>query len=211
MAMSLLTTVAGTRAGNAFPYPGCPGDGLVSITMAESWLREQRPVHAAHAWARRAFGGLAVCAALGGCAAYGPGELSPGMPRAAVEASMGVPRLALPRPEGGVRLVYARGPFGRETYMVDLDATGRVQRWHQALGEAAFAAIPMGGTREELLFRLGPPAEQRPAGRLPGEIWSWRYANNDCLWFQAGLGADGRYAGGSYGTDPRCDTNDRQP
>ena len=209
--MSLLTTAAGNRASNAFPHAGCPGDGLASTTMADRWLREQRPARSATAWARRALGGLAVCAGLGGCAAYGPGELRPGMLRAAVEASMGAPRLVLPRPEGGTRLVYARGPFGRETYMVDLDAAGQVQRWHQALNEAAFVAIPMGVTGDDLLFRLGPPAERRPAGRIPGEVWSWRYANNDCLWFQAGLDADGRYTGGGYGTDPRCDTNDRQP
>lgn len=152
----------------------------------------------------------AVCA-LAGCAAYGPGELRAGVAREAVTASMGPPTLELPRPEGGTRLVYARGPMGRETYMVDLDASGRVQRWHQALGPAQFAQLPIGAAREELLYRLGPPAEVSPAGRLPGTVWSWRYPNNDCLWFQAGLDKQGRYTGGGYGQDPRCDVNDRQP
>ena len=119
--------------------------------------------------------------------------------------------LELPRPEGGTRLVYARGPMGRETYMVDLDASGRVQRWHQALGPAQFAQLPIGAAREELLYRLGPPAEVSPAGRLPGTVWSWRYPNNDCLWFQAGVDEAGRYTGGASTQDPRCDVNDRQP
>ncbi len=152
----------------------------------------------------------AVCA-LAGCAAYGPGDLRAGMPREAVAASMGAPALVLPRPEGGTRLVYARGPMGRETYMVDLDASARVLRWHQALGEAQFAQVPVGATREELLYHLGPPAESSPAGRLPGTVWSWRYANNDCLWFQAGVDETGRYTGGGFTQDSRCDVNDRQP
>lgn len=161
---------------------------------------------------RRAAAALAcTCLALAGCAAYGPGELRVGLARTAVLASMGAPTLELPRPEGGTRLVYARGPMGRETYMVDLDTQARVQRWHQALGEAQFAQLPPGLSREELLYRLGPPAESRPAGRLPGEVWSWRYPNNDCLWFQAGLDEQGRYTEGGYGQDPRCEVNDRQP
>lgn len=161
-------------------------------------------------WKRSVFG-AGVLVALGGCAGYGPGELRAGLTREAVVASMGAPRLELPRPEGGTRLVYARGPMGRETYMVDLDASARVLRWHQALGEVQFADVPIGASREELLYRLGPPAEQRPAGRLPGTVWSWRYANNDCLWFQAGVDEQGRYTGGGYGQDPRCEVNDRRP
>ena len=153
----------------------------------------------------------AAWATLAGCAAYGPGELRAGAPREAVVASMGAATLMLPRPEGGTRLVYARGPMGRETYMVDLDATGRVLQWHQALGEAQFAQVPVGVSREELLYRLGPPAERAPAGRLPGEVWSWRYANNDCLWFQAGLDEQGRYTGGGYPRDPQCEAGDREP
>lgn len=160
---------------------------------------------------RAAGAALLTGAVLAGCAAYGPGDLRAGLPREAVLVSMGVPRLELARPEGGTRLVYARGPMGRETYMVDLDTAGRVQHWHQALGETQFAQLRLGLSREELLYRLGPPAEERPAGRLPGTVWSWRYANNDCLWFQAGVDEQGRYTGGGYAQDPRCDVNDRQP
>ena len=154
---------------------------------------------------------LAAAVLLGACAAYGPGDLRGGQGRAGVIASMGAPSLELPRPGGGVRLVYARGPMGRETYMVDLDAAGQVAAWHQALDTARFAALPMGLSREALLFELGPPAERRPAGRLPGEVWSWRFHNHDCLWFQAGLDEAGRYSGGGYGTDPRCDAGDKVP
>ncbi|MFZ4651230.1 MAG: hypothetical protein ACOYLV_11000 [Rubrivivax sp.] len=152
--------------------------------------------------------------ALSACAtwvAYGPGELRTGQPRAAVLASMGPASLELLHPGGGVRLVYARGPMGRETYMVDLDAAGRVTAWHQALGTAQFERLQPGLSREALLFELGPPAERRPAGWAPGEVWSWRYHNNDCLWFQAGLDEQGRYTGGGYGIDPRCDAGDKVP
>lgn len=158
-----------------------------------------------------ALGGLAAAALvlIGGCAAYGPGALKVGFNREEVQASMGSPTLALPSAEGGTRLVFARGPFGRHTWMVDLDAPGRVTRWHQALGEAQFAALLPGATQAEVLHTYGPPAQRRARGILPGELWSWRYPTNDCLWWQVEFDEGQRALGGAYATDPVCDTPNR--
>jgi hypothetical protein len=84
----------------------------------------------------------------------------------------------------------------------------------QVLGEAEFLQVQsaQGLTRDELLRWLGTPGERRHGGRPGGQVWSWRYPTNDCLWFQASVADDGRVAGTSYGIDPRCDgPNDRTP
>lgn len=151
----------------------------------------------------------AAIATLSACAAYGPGDLRAGDVEAQVLASMGPATLRLTDAAGGTRLVFARGPYGRHTWMVDLDAGGRVVRWHQALGERQFADLPAGIDTAALLRRLGPPAQKRPRGLKPGEVWSYRYPTNDCLWFQVETDAAGLVLGGSYATDPSCDINDR--
>ncbi len=152
---------------------------------------------------------LAVTALLlGACAAYGPSAIQRGDSEAAVRASMGSPSARYALPDGGTRLAYARGPLGRHTWMIDLDAQQRVVAISQALGSAQFAQLPTGIDRDELLRRLGPPAERRLRGLKPGELWSWRYPTNDCLWFQAELDGDGIFLGGSYGIDPRCDVGE---
>jgi hypothetical protein len=44
-------------------------------------------------------------------------------------------------PDGTQRLEFARGPFGRHTYMVDLDAQGRVANVEQVLDARHFARV----------------------------------------------------------------------
>lgn len=147
--------------------------------------------------------------ALGGCASYGPGGLQPGATSAQVRLAMGEPTLTLAAP-GGERWVYARGPFGRHTWMVDLDAAGRLRKWHQALGEAQFSTLRPGLTEAEVLFAFGPPAQRKARGLRPGELWSWRYPTNDCLWFQVEFEQGRVVDGGGYATDPVCDIPTRE-
>ena len=115
---------------------------------------------------------------------------------------------------GGERLEYATGPYGRMTWMIDLDAAGRVMAARQVLGEAEFLQVQsaVGLQRADLLRWLGTPGQRRHGGRPGGEVWSWRYPTNDCLWFQASVADDGAVTGASYGIDPVCDgPSDRQP
>lgn len=141
---------------------------------------------------------------LAGCAAYGPGALRLGDAEAAVVASMGRPSARHALPDGGTRLVYARGPEGRHTWMVDLGADGRVQRWHQALGEEAFARIAPGMAADDLLRDYGPPAHRLGIARRGTEVWSWRYPTYECRWFRVTLDERGRVLETSYGPDPVC-------
>ena len=142
---------------------------------------------------------------LAGCAAFAP-PVQPGASEADALARLGAPTARYTMPDGTTRLEFARGPFGRETWMVDVDAGARVQRAEQVLNEASFATLVPGLTRGDVLRRLGRPAEAQRVGWLGREVWSWRYPTNDCLWFRVTFEADGRLLdAGGYMPDPMCD------
>lgn len=158
------------------------------------------------AMTRFAFVAMLAAALLAGCAAFGPPP-QPGQNEAQVLQRLGSPTARYALAGGATRLEFASGPFGRETWMVDVDAGGRVTAAMQVLEDgylAAFQARAPGMGRDELLRTLGTPGERRGA-RLGGETWSWRYRTNDCLWFQVSLTADGRVSDGAFGIDPSCD------
>ena len=130
-----------------------------------------------------------------------------GIPRSALLLQWGPPTAEHALPGGVQRLEYASGPYGRTTWMLDLDAQGRLQQARQVLSEAEFQAVmSLPGLRAaEVRQRLGTPGEVRPLGWRGGEVWGWRYPTNDCLWFEISFSAEGRVQGGGYGADPRCD------
>jgi hypothetical protein len=116
---------------------------------------------------------------------------------------------------GTERLEFATGPYGRTTWMVDVDAQGRVLRAVQVLNEASFLEVQEAIARgplapEALLRRLGRPSER--FGARTGQIWNWRYPTHDCLWFQATIAHDGSVVhDAGYGIDRRCDApNERR-
>ena len=71
---------------------------------------------------------LMVAVPLAGCAIrpYSPSGVPPGASRAEVERIMGAPTAAYTMPDAHLRLEYNHMPFGKHTFMIDLDATGRV-------------------------------------------------------------------------------------
>jgi hypothetical protein len=152
----------------------------------------------------RCMGWAAIAWLLYGCAPLPP---MPGMGRAELLQTWGAPTARYALQEGAERLEYASGPFGRTTWMVDLGPNGRVQQARQVLNEAEFLAVQSAAAlrREGLLRWLGSPGERRHGGWAGGEVWSWRYPTNDCLWFQASVADDGRVTSAAYGIDPRCD------
>ena len=147
---------------------------------------------------------LAAAFALAGCATYSPRDVRPGMSGAEVEAIMGPPHARHAQPDGGTRLEYARGPQGLHTFMVDLDAQGRVLGWQQVLTEANFNAVASGTPVPELLRRLGRPMAVRGGGWQPGQVWTYRFDSVFCQWWQVSV-VEGRTAGAAYGPDPRCE------
>ena len=123
-----------------------------------------------------------------------------------VYKSWGRPTAVYPLQPAGQRLEFASGPWGRTTWMIDLDAGGRVTQARQVLNEAEFlhlqSQVPL--SQEALLRWIGTPSERRGA-RGGGQTWSWRYPTNDCLWFQVSIDPDGRALAGAFAIDPTCD------
>jgi hypothetical protein len=151
---------------------------------------------------------LLVGATLAACAGYSPGDLRPGQSEAEVRERMGEPTGRYSLPDGGSRIEYARGPAGLHTYMVDVDAGGRVRSTEQVMTEAHFSEVvpdmPQSGVRQ----KLGRPAESRVGWRGVGEVWSYRFDSPFCRWFQVWF-VDGRVREASYADDPRCDERKR--
>ena len=150
---------------------------------------------------------LACLSALWLAACVAPPQ--PGQSVSQVVRLRGSPTASYAMPNGVTRLEFATGPFGRETWMVDVDASQQVLAAQQVLNEASFADFQRhapGMSRDELLRTLGRPGERRGGGWQGGQVWSWRYPTNDCLWFQASIGDDGLVRDGAYGIDPACDT-----
>ncbi|MED5618383.1 hypothetical protein [Ideonella sp. BN130291] len=150
-------------------------------------------------------------AALAACAPYAPSHLSAGASMADVTRELGSPTGRYALPDGGTRLEFARGPYGRHTYMVDLDAQGRVLQWQQVLTEANFNQVRAGESGEELLRQLGRPSERRSGDWQGGQVWSYRYETlmGLCQWFQVSVNDQQTVTSSAYGIDPRCDVNDK--
>ena len=150
-----------------------------------------------------------IVATLAACAGYSPGDLRPGQSESDVRARMGEPTGRYTRPDGGSKVEYARGPMGKHTYMIELDAGGRVQAWEQVLTEANFDAVAIAAPRAAVRQQLGRPSETRVGWRGVGEVWSHRFESLFCRWFQVWL-VDGRVREAAYATDPTCDEMRRE-
>ena len=146
---------------------------------------------------------LGATLVLGACATPLPPAATP---KADVLKAWGSPTATYALQQGGERLEYATGPWGRMTWMIDLDAAGRVTQARQVLGEAEFFQLQSaaGLSSEDVLRWIGSPGERR-AARGGGQTWSWRYPTNDCLLFQASITADGKLQGAAFNIDPTCD------
>ena len=142
-------------------------------------------------------------ALLAACAGYGPGDLRPGQSEAELRARMGEPTGRYALADGGAKIEYARGPMGKHTYMVDVDAAGRVRGWEQVLTEARFEALPIAAPQADVRQQLGRPSETRVGWRGVGEVWSYRYESLFCRWFQVWL-VEGRVREAAFAEDPMC-------
>ncbi len=151
-----------------------------------------------------------LTSALAGCAGYAPKALRAGHTEADAVRELGPPTGRYTLAGGGQRLEFARGPYGKHTYMVDLDAQGRVSGWQQVLTEDHFNRVRAGTPADELRRTLGRPSETRPGGWQRGQVWSYRYETvmGLCQWFQVSLNDSGLVTDSAYGIDPHCDVND---
>ena len=131
---------------------------------------------------------LVLAALLASCAGFPHGGygIPPGTPRDAVIARAGPPTRVVPLPGGGQRLQYSLQPTGREAWMVDVDAGGKVVRAYQALTLENFNRIQPGWTAADIEREFGPPAKVDRVSSWPGPVWTWRWrdvANADMFYY----------------------------
>jgi len=128
---------------------------------------------------------LALAAlALAGCAVrpFAPTGVPAGAPRDEVLRIMGPPTATYAMPDGHERLEYNRMPFGKHTFMIDLDASGRVAHWEDVLDERHFAAIQPGMTQAEVLQKISN--ELVKSQITPGSGFSTNLSDADRVFLQ---------------------------
>lgn len=168
------------------------------------------PMPASPGAAARTFAAAAVLA-LSGCAL--PTAVAPGTPEADVISRYGRPAevYALPSPPHARRLAYPLGRLYQQTWLVDVDADGRVLRVTEAISAEHFAQIRVGQDDTTTIRReFGPPWMARTYA-LSG-LTAWIYPYLESGWWNSAMsvyfdrsgivrrvesGPDERFVGGS--------------
>jgi hypothetical protein len=117
----------------------------------------------------------ALACTLSACAVFGIAEIPPGTPRDQVIAKSGPPTRSVRLENGGERLQYSLQPAGQQSWMVDLDASGRVVRVYQALTENNFNRIQPGWTAADIEREFGPPGKIDRVSSFNGNVWEYRW------------------------------------
>ncbi len=113
---------------------------------------------------------------LAGCTSYGGMGLRAGVSsEGEVRRSMGVPALELTGTDGSRQLAYPSGPFGTQTFMVQVGRDGFLQAIQPVLNEDHFYRINPGQTRDDVLRLIGPPGETMEFPRLQQTAWDYRF------------------------------------
>ena len=158
-----------------------------------------------HAFPRSLAGAAAalLVAALGACATF-PGAMPLGTPIAEARQSFGGGSSEYALANGGTRLEFRRG---RETYMLDFDAGGRLVATHQVLTPDTFATIAPGMSQEDVLVRIGRPTFVFPVGWQKLQVWNYRFGGmeGDCVVFQVSISNETHtVTDAGPNTDPIC-------
>lgn len=145
---------------------------------------------------------------LSACSGYAPTADMTGLNRDQIVARMGPPETTR-QIEGGSRLEFPRGPYGRHTWFVDLDGSGRAIRSEQVLTERHFTQILPGMTADQVREKLGRPGEVQGLGRDRGSFWAYRYENPFCRWFEVEISREQQVRSAGYGEPPECRKQDQ--
>jgi hypothetical protein len=149
---------------------------------------------------------LFLVLALPACSHFAKAPMGQGLTREQVVDRMGPPESER-QVAGLLRLEYPGGPYGKQTWFVYFDGSGRVSRAEQALTEQTFNLIQPGMPQDQVRLLMGRPGEVRLLARQRGVIWSYRYENTVCNWFQVELSAQQEVRSAGYGQPPECEMN----
>ena len=150
-----------------------------------------------------------VLATVAGCGAMRPaGGLPAGTPIADARQTFGGVAGEYRLADGGTRLEFRQGSYGKQTYMLDFDSSGRLVSSQQVLTPETFATITPGLTPEQVLMRIGHPAFVFPVGYQQLQVWNYRFGGleGDCVVFQVSISnATHTVTDAGPNTDPACD------
>lgn len=138
-----------------------------------------------------------------GCSGYAPRATMLGSDVSEVVRILGTPSNELATPEGKI-LVFPRGPFGKHTYFVYFDQSGRMERWSQVLTEPNFDQIKPGMTQKAVIALIGASKIRDGLAFGRGYLWSWRYENSACLWFRVEFSPEDIVRSTIYQKPPEC-------
>ncbi len=142
---------------------------------------------------------------LSACASFTPGRLAAGTPLTEAVRTLGPASFEYALPNSSKRLEYAGGTYGKQTWMLDFNAAGTLTASTQVLTETRFNQVLAGMSQDDVLQRLGHPSEQSVLALQKQTVWSYRFEGPFCVWFQVGIGADGRVVDTGYLPDPVCE------
>lgn len=142
---------------------------------------------------------LAGLLALSGCAGYAPTASMVGQTPQMIIQVMGQPGYTQ---DGYVD--YMRGPYGVHTYRLHFDGQNRLTRWEQLLTEEQFLKVREGMTRTQVISLIGISKVVSTLSRGRGEVWSYRYENSLCRWFQVEMDTNEIVRSAGYGSPPEC-------
>ena len=125
-------------------------------------------------------------------------------PRSTRRARRSAPVTEYALPDGGTRLSF---PRGKDTYMLDFDASGHLVQSQQVLNLADLRHDPAGDAAGRGADAPGPAGVRLP-GRLPeaaGLNYRFGGLEGDCMVFQVSISnATGNVTEAGTGPDPRC-------
>jgi outer membrane protein assembly factor BamE (lipoprotein component of BamABCDE complex) len=147
---------------------------------------------------------LAAAALLAGCAI--PGNLPKGTSIDQARSGLVKPRGEYRTADGLTRLEFGQGPFGRQTYMLDFDAGGKLVATQQVLTENYLGTIKPGQTEESVRTQVGMPVQIDPIGWQKQHVLDYRFTGGDCVWYRVSISNQtGLVTETSLGPDPLCD------
>ena len=91
---------------------------------------------------------------------------------------------------------------------VPLDIAGDFLRASSAALAAKFPGLPVYPVEADFMRRVELPGEVEGLGRNRGQVWSYRYENPFCRWFQVEIGEDQTVRSAGYGEPPECSKRD---
>ena len=142
--------------------------------------------------------------ALVGCVALPPEKKDIGVGVTAFTEKYGPPTSVI-ETSTGKKLIYWTGPFGEETYFVEVNTHHQVTSWRQVLTEENFRRVSPGLPLQKVTEILGPCSKTYSLARDRGSVCAYRYRNPFCHWFSIEITAEGTVRSAGYLSDPKCD------